>query len=163
LERTCRIYGLDPDDLENLRGHHLPMQRRGMRMAADGSALVGDAAGLVDPLSGEGIYAALLSGTAVAAPVRRYLDGDRHAMRGHHLPMQRRGMRMAADGSALVGDAAGLVDPLSGEGIYAALMSGTAVAAPVRRYLDGDRHAMRDYEAVLERDLLPEVQTSAAL
>ncbi len=75
LQRVCRLYGLDPDRLEHLRGHHLPMQRRGMTLAANGSALIGDAAGLVDPLSGEGIYAALMSGTAIAAPVRDYLDG----------------------------------------------------------------------------------------
>jgi flavin-dependent dehydrogenase len=75
LERVCRVYGLDPDALVQLRGHHLPMQRQGMVMAAAGSAVIGDAGGLVDPLSGEGIYAAILSGSAVAPAVEDYLAG----------------------------------------------------------------------------------------
>jgi flavin-dependent dehydrogenase len=37
-------------------------------------------------------------------------------------------LRLAGDGWALVGDAAGLVDPLTGEGIYYALRSGELVA-----------------------------------
>jgi geranylgeranyl reductase family protein len=89
LQRTCRLYGLDPDALEGLRGHHLPMQRRGMTLAADGSALVGDAAGLVDPLSGEGIYAALVSGGAVAQPVRDYLDGYAGGLGAYQAALQR--------------------------------------------------------------------------
>jgi geranylgeranyl reductase family protein len=78
LERICRVYGLDPDALEQLRGNHLPMQRQGMVMAAGGSAVIGDAGGLVDPLSGEGIYAAIVSGQAVAPTVEDYL-GERAA------------------------------------------------------------------------------------
>ena len=75
LKRLCRVYGLDPEALEQLRGHHLPMQRRGMVMAASGSAVIGDAGGLVDPLSGEGIFAAIVSGQAVAPAVESYLGG----------------------------------------------------------------------------------------
>src|SRR5690606_19843323 len=76
LERICRLYDIDSSELRDLRGHHLPMQRLGTITAAGGSAVVGDAAGLVDPLSGEGIHAAVLSGIAVAPEVRRYLDGE---------------------------------------------------------------------------------------
>ncbi len=89
LRRLCRAYGLDFDALTNLRGHHLPMQRRGMVMAATGSAVVGDAAGLVDPLSGEGITAAILSGTAVAPAVRDYLDGRVPTLAGYQATLER--------------------------------------------------------------------------
>ena len=75
LDATCRAYGLDPASLTNLRGHHLPMQRPGVPVVAGGAALVGDAAGLVDPLSGEGIYAAITSGIAVAPAIEDYLAG----------------------------------------------------------------------------------------
>lgn len=75
LAHVCRVYGFDVNALQNLRGHHLPMQRRGMVMAAQGSAVIGDAAGLVDPLSGEGIYAALASGTAIGPVIEDYLAG----------------------------------------------------------------------------------------
>lgn len=89
LQRLCRTYGLDFDAVTNLRGHHLPMQRRGMVIAAAGSAVVGDAAGLVDPLSGEGITAALLSGTAVAPAVRDYLDGRVPTLAGYQATLER--------------------------------------------------------------------------
>ena len=89
LAEVCRVYGFDMSRLENLRGHHLPMQRRGMVMAAHGSAVIGDAAGLVDPLSGEGIYAALVSGTAVAPAVEDYLAGRVQTLAGYQLQLER--------------------------------------------------------------------------
>ncbi|MDA0815723.1 MAG: geranylgeranyl reductase family protein [Chloroflexi bacterium] len=89
LAEVCRVYGFDMVRLENLRGHHLPMQRRGMVMAAQGSAVVGDAAGLVDPLSGEGIYAALVSGAAVAPSVEDYLAGRVQTLAGYQLALER--------------------------------------------------------------------------
>ena len=89
LHRLCRRYGMDPGTLEQLRGHHLPMQRRGARLTRKGSALVGDAAGLVDPLSGEGIYAALVSGMAVAPAVRDYLDGRVAGLDGYEATLER--------------------------------------------------------------------------
>jgi len=84
-------------------------------------------------------------------------------VRGHHLPMQRRGMVMAAAGSAVAGDAAGLVDPLSGEGIYAAIVSGTALGPVVEDYLAGRVSSLTGYQAALSRDLMPEVDASTAL
>jgi len=89
LRRLCRTYGLDFNAVTGLRGHHLPMQRDGMVMAAAGSAVVGDAAGLVDPLSGEGITAALLSGTAVAPAIRDYLDGRVPSLAGYQATLER--------------------------------------------------------------------------
>jgi geranylgeranyl reductase family protein len=68
-------YGLDPAAARNLRGHHLPT-REGTRPISKGNAvLVGDAAGLVDPMSGEGIYSAFVSGRLAAETVAAYLQG----------------------------------------------------------------------------------------
>ncbi|MEX2446054.1 MAG: geranylgeranyl reductase family protein [Dehalococcoidia bacterium] len=89
LRHICRLYGLDPARLEGLRGHLLPMQQPGMTVAARGSAVVGDAAGLVDPLSGEGIHAALSSGIAVAPATRAYLDGAAPTLAGYQAAMAR--------------------------------------------------------------------------
>lgn len=66
LARLARWYGFDPDSLENLRGHHLPVRRAGTPIARGPVAVVGDAAGLVDPLSGEGIHMAFASGRLAA-------------------------------------------------------------------------------------------------
>ena len=45
-----------------LRGHHLPLSTAGLCAAVPGVLFVGDAAGLINPLSGEGIFYALVSG-----------------------------------------------------------------------------------------------------
>ena len=89
LERLCRSYELDPAALVALRGHHLPMLRPGAQLAAGGAALVGDAAGLVDPLSGEGIYQAIASGIAVAPAIDDYLGGATEGLAGYQRTVER--------------------------------------------------------------------------
>ena len=66
LERACAEYGLASSELEALRGYRLPMGRPGDAAAHGRVLLVGDAAGLVDPLSGDGIYEALVSARLAA-------------------------------------------------------------------------------------------------
>ena len=61
LARLARAHGLHPAELRDLKGHRLPMRRLGTAAARDRVLLVGDAAGLVDPLSGDGMYEAFVS------------------------------------------------------------------------------------------------------
>ena len=61
LARFCCEYGIPESSLENVRGHRLPLIHARARVARGRVALLGDAAGLVDPLSGDGIYEAFLS------------------------------------------------------------------------------------------------------
>jgi geranylgeranyl reductase family protein len=69
LGRLCREQRIPEDALTDVRGYRLPLRRPGSPAARGRTALVGDAAGLVDPVSGDGIYEALLSAklAAVAA------------------------------------------------------------------------------------------------
>src|SRR5205085_1716257 len=76
LSRVCRFYGLREEELYWLRGHHLPVRRSGAPLARGCVALAGDAAGLIDPLSGEGIYAAIYSGGQAALAAARLLNRD---------------------------------------------------------------------------------------
>lgn len=69
LERLARRHGVDPARLRDLRGHRLPMRRLGTAAAHGRTLLVGDAAGLVDPLSGDGIYEAFVSARLAADSV----------------------------------------------------------------------------------------------
>jgi geranylgeranyl reductase family protein len=69
LDRLARIHGVEPSALENVRGHRLPMRVLGAPAARDRVLLVGDAAGLVDPLSGDGIYEAFVSAELVAETI----------------------------------------------------------------------------------------------
>jgi geranylgeranyl reductase family protein len=69
LDRLARIHGVDPSELTEVRGHRLPMRRLGAPAARGRALLVGDAAGLVDPLSGDGIYEAFVSSKLAAASI----------------------------------------------------------------------------------------------
>ena len=75
LAAYARSEGFDPDALEQLRAHHLPLRDAGQALTVGPAALVGDAAGLIDPLSGEGIGNAIRSGQLAAEAALGYLDG----------------------------------------------------------------------------------------
>jgi flavin-dependent dehydrogenase len=75
LARACAAYGLPSDRLESLRGYRLPMRRPGERTGRGRVLLLGDAAGLVDPLSGDGIYEALVSARLAAGAALNVLVG----------------------------------------------------------------------------------------
>jgi flavin-dependent dehydrogenase len=80
LGDLCRRYSFDTARLENLRGHHLPLRTSRSPIASGPIALVGDAAGLIDPLSGEGIHMAFASGRLAADHALRYLAGETKSM-----------------------------------------------------------------------------------
>ena len=68
LQRLCAEHGVDDGQLTDVQGRRLPIRRT--TTAARGPVLlVGDAAGLVDPLSGDGIYEALVSARLAAEAV----------------------------------------------------------------------------------------------
>jgi flavin-dependent dehydrogenase len=66
LARLCREHLIPEEALTDVRGHRLPLRRPGSLAALGRTALVGDAAGLVDPVSGDGIYEAFLSARLAA-------------------------------------------------------------------------------------------------
>jgi geranylgeranyl reductase family protein len=73
LARVCREYDIPEARVEGTRGFRLPMRKAGASPATQRTLLVGDAAGLVDPLSGDGLYEAFLSARLAADAV---LTGD---------------------------------------------------------------------------------------
>ncbi|TAK76759.1 MAG: geranylgeranyl reductase family protein [Dehalococcoidia bacterium] len=99
------------------------------------------------------------------AYVRSY-GWDPRALRdevGHQLPLQRSGMAVARGGVALVGDAAGLVEPLLGEGMYGAVQSGHVLAPIVHRYLTGAAADLSEYQDVMHRELWPDLERAGYL
>ncbi|HET8943324.1 MAG TPA: geranylgeranyl reductase family protein [Dehalococcoidia bacterium] len=89
LAQLSRRYGFGADALTNLRGHHLPVRVPGSPIARGPVALVGDAAGLVDPLSGEGIHMAFASGRMAAEQALRVLAGEAPDMAGYQRRLDR--------------------------------------------------------------------------
>jgi geranylgeranyl reductase family protein len=74
LSRLCGYYGFDETSLYGHRGYQLPLRRDDSPVVRGPAMLAGDAACLVDPLSGEGIWAAFVSGRLAAQEALRYLD-----------------------------------------------------------------------------------------
>ena len=69
LARVCAAHGLEAGQLENLRGHRLPLRPPGVRIASERALLVGDAAGLIDPVSGDGMYECFVSSRLAAEAI----------------------------------------------------------------------------------------------
>jgi geranylgeranyl reductase family protein len=75
LGRLCAAHGLEAASLTELRGHRLPLRRPGTRIAGERALLVGDAAGLIDPVSGDGMYECFVSSRLAAAAIFDLLAG----------------------------------------------------------------------------------------
>jgi geranylgeranyl reductase family protein len=75
LDRACEGYGLSRRRLSSVRGYRLPMRGPGERPVHGRVLAVGDAAGLVDPFSGDGIYEALVSARLAAEVTLDLLAG----------------------------------------------------------------------------------------
>ena len=73
LRRLCDVHDVDFGALTDVRGYRLPYRHAASRFASDKVLLVGDAAGLIDPLSGDGMYEAFVSANRAAEAV---LSGD---------------------------------------------------------------------------------------
>ncbi len=66
LAALCAAHGVAADDLQGLRGYRLPLRSPRSTLARGRAAVVGDAAGLVDPVSGDGMFEAFLSAKLAA-------------------------------------------------------------------------------------------------
>jgi geranylgeranyl reductase family protein len=75
LRRYCAVHGIAIDDLTDIRGHRLPIRRSGTPVATPRALLVGDAAALVDPFSGDGMYESFASSRIAAEVVGDLLAG----------------------------------------------------------------------------------------
>lgn len=101
--------------------------------------------------------------------VRDWLEreglGDGNALRPYSWPIPSLGfgdfgrMDVAGPGWLLAGDAAGLVDPLTREGLYYALRSGLMAAAALREHED----PWNRYSELVHDELTPELSRAAAL
>jgi geranylgeranyl reductase family protein len=75
LAELCRAHGIPDEAVTDIRGHRLPMRRGWERLATDRALVMGDAAGLVDPLSGDGMFEAFFSAKLASEVVADLLAG----------------------------------------------------------------------------------------
>ena len=90
LRRMCKAYGIDPDAATGLRGYRLPLRLPGTVLARGRTAVIGDAAGLVDPFSGDGMYEAFLSAKLAAEAALDVLAGRAETLEPYQAAVERR-------------------------------------------------------------------------
>jgi geranylgeranyl reductase family protein len=83
LEELCREHRIRVSDLEDVRGYRLPCRAPDSRLSRGRALLVGDAAGLIDPLTGDGMFEAYLSARFAAEEIRSLLGGKVGALDGY--------------------------------------------------------------------------------
>ena len=93
LQRSLAAYaaseGFDPGALRDQRGYTLPLSDPAAPVVRGPVAFVGDAAGLIDPLSGEGIGNAIRSAQMAAEAVARFLAGKAPDLAGYQVALER--------------------------------------------------------------------------
>lgn len=83
LRVLCEQHGIEIRRLTELRGHRLPMRRPATVLARGRALVVGDAAGVLDPVSGDGIYEALVTSRLAAQHVLGLLEGKTEGLEGY--------------------------------------------------------------------------------
>jgi geranylgeranyl reductase family protein len=82
---------------------------------------------------------------------------------GHKVLFRRGNEPIAGDGTLLTGDAAGLVDEFTEEGIFYAIRSGGLAALAIRESLAAGRRDLRAYERAVDRELMPELRAARTI
>lgn len=124
LDAYVRANGWDPAALVDLEGHLLPLREPGAPSTAARVALVGDAAGLVDPLTGGGIENGVASAIALAPVVSRFLRDEASDLAAYEVTLRRTLYPRLRQSAAVA------------EVFYAAPRPLTALALRAQRFLD---------------------------
>jgi geranylgeranyl reductase family protein len=83
LYRLVRALDVDQKRLERVRGYRLPLRAAGDPLSKASSIVIGDAAGLIDPLSGEGMHSAFLSAKLGSEAVVALVEGRASDLRSY--------------------------------------------------------------------------------
>ena len=81
----------------------------------------------------------------------------------HLIPTCTKGRVVWQDRALLVGDAAGLADPLTGEGIYNAILSAQLAAPVIEDFLVRGKAGLQDYQQIVERKMMSELRIALKL
>ena len=81
----------------------------------------------------------------------------------HLIPTCTKGILVWQDKALLLGDAAGLTDPLTGEGIYNAIRSAQLAAPVIEKCLTRGKAGLQDYQQIVEKKIVSELRTARKL
>lgn len=113
-----------------------------------------------------GVGVAKSEGVRLTSHLDSYIHGLRlgehtvKAKMGHRVPLRRPGSAIQKDRALLVGDAAGLTDVFTGEGIYYAIKSAQLAVPTITRNLETPRADLKPYEQSIDQQIMPELRAS---
>ena len=81
----------------------------------------------------------------------------------HLIPTCTKGRLVWQDKALLLGDAAGLTDPLTGEGIYSAIRSAQLAAPVIENCLARGKVGLQDYQQIVENKIVSELRIARKL
>jgi geranylgeranyl reductase family protein len=81
----------------------------------------------------------------------------------HLIPTCTKGRLVWQDKALLLGDAAGLTDPLTGEGIYNAIRSALLATPVIENYLARGKAGLQDYQEIIEKEIVSELRIARKL
>ena len=84
---------------------------------------------------------------------------ENQRLRGHLIPHRTVKSALSANGALLIGDAAGLTDYWTGEGIFYAVKSAGIAARQIRRFLEKEM-SLDEYEKAIDKEMMPEFATA---
>jgi geranylgeranyl reductase family protein len=116
IARLCDFAGVPVEAMEHARGYRLPLRRPGVAVARERALVIGDAAGLVDPMSGDGMYEAFLSSRLASEAVADLLAGRTNDLTGFQATLDgalSRHRAVSWAGKLLFDDAPGLARRLA--------------------------------------------------
>jgi geranylgeranyl reductase family protein len=79
---------------------------------------------------------------------------------GFMIPFRKNRSLIHAGRCLLIGDAAGLADPFTGEGIFSAVKSAQIAASVLQEALENRWDSLESYQEAIDRDLMPELECS---
>jgi len=88
------------------------------------------------------------------------LKKEKQQMRGHLMTHWLGKAHLFKERIILIGDAGGLNDPLTSEGIFYALQSAQIAADCVKDFLAGNQNALYNYEKIIKQKILPELKAA---
>jgi geranylgeranyl reductase family protein len=88
------------------------------------------------------------------------LEGESFPPAAHLIPHRVTPRPVMKGRVLLVGDAAGLADFWTGEGIFPALISARLAARQILRFFQGETEALSDYQMRVDQEMTPELATS---
>lgn len=89
-------------------------------------------------------------------------SGSVSRMRSHYLPVRKKGTPIQSSRFLLLGDAAGLVDPLTGEGIHNAIKSAQIAAPIISQCLRTNALDLQSYQDAIDREIMPDLNAARA-